>query len=346
MIITLVTTHQTPDTDALAAAAALWWCLAPTEAAPVVAFDSAPRAEAHAPAQGRFIVDVGRGELDHHHHADPRSACAFGLVVEYIAHHGAPDQARRAMALRPLIPLVLRQDSTGKIVDDPDQQRTSLPAMLHRLVWAHQDDQAAWRDAWTILRMVFDAVGDRGEAPDSWMRQDRILRALDGDGNVPLAQFLGALEVQEQRAYATVMGDPQRVCTDYGVRLRGDVASYEVCLTAGAFHPGRYLRAAIAAAYPEVRMIVSVTRWHDTAGRRITVSRGVGRTRAGADLDCRALVATARAALPADDQELRSWYAERWFAGTGALTFPRPDDPPAGLVDRLAEVLHAPEGQG
>lgn len=239
MIIQIVTTHQTPDTDALSAAAALWWCLAPG-ATPQVNFDSSLSSAAHVPAEGHFVVDIGLGELDHHQFDDPRSACAFGLVVEYIATHGTAEQQARAVGLRALIPLVLAQDSTGRIFDDPDQQQASLPAMLNRLVWAHQDDQAAWRDAWTILRIVFDAVAGNGEAPKYWMRQDSILRALDGDGKYQLAQFLVDLDVQETRARTAVASDPHAVCSAYGVQVIGNVASYEVSLTAGRFGNGHH----------------------------------------------------------------------------------------------------------
>jgi len=337
-MITLVTTHPTPDLDACTAAAALWWCYAPHRT-PVVRF-AAPAPGDHCPAAGRFVVDTGRGELDHHQLPDPRAACAFGLTLAYIQRTAPPPAATRAMFLTPLLPLVLAQDSTGRMFADPEAQAQSLGAILNRIVWACQNDHAAWAHAWVILDAVFTSVAAGGD-PQQAVRQPWITRWLRQAGHRATVDLIERTAAQDAAAWALVTAHPEQVCARYRVRVSGPLARYDTSLIAGTFAPGRHLRSAIAAVHPTVQIIVSRTRWRMRAGGLISDSRGFGRTAAGAHLDCRDLLAQARTALPAFDQELASWYAESWFAGTGSLKVPRPDPPPAGLLDALATALAA-----
>jgi hypothetical protein len=333
MHIHRVTTHRTPDTDAFTSAAALWWCLAPG-ATPLVVFDSSPDATAHCPREGRYVVDVGRGELDHHQFTDPRSACAFGLVLDYIETHGDAAQRARAAQLRPLVPLIMRQDSTGRMFDDRAVQRQALPALLNDMVWWHQDDDAAWADAWEIISRVFDAVAIGHAAERAVLSVPQILIA---NGAQDVAERIVMLVALAAQAGQIVEDDPEGVCAHSGVTVSARVASFTVTRTVGRFEPD--IIGAIERAYPDVLTIVSETTWLHRDGHVISVSRNVGRTRAGKHLDCRLLHQQRRQALPHFVPELALWHAEPWFTGTGSLKFPRPTAPPPGCIHAVAETL-------
>jgi hypothetical protein len=301
-----------------------------------VAFDSTPAPTAHSPGEGRYVVDVGRGELDHHQFADPRSACAFILVLDYIATHGDAAQRARATQLRPLAPLILRQDSRGRMFDDHALQLQALPALLSDLVWWHQKDDAAWADAWVILTGVFDAVATGANAEVAVVSVPQLLIANGEQDVVERVMMVTDLAAQARQI---VEDDPHSVCECASVTMAAGIAHFTVTRTVGRFEPD--IIGAIERAYPDVLLIVSETTWLHRDGQVLSVSRNVGRTRAGKHLDCRVLHQQVCSALPAYQDELQRWHAEAWFAGTGSLKFPRPTAPPPGCMQAIAETLRA-----
>lgn len=302
MMDILVTTHVNPDTDALFAAAVPGYMH--LGATITTRFDSAPDPTWHDPARGRYTVDVGRGQFDHHQLENSRSTCAFSLVCEYFLHHGDDRQRFIAAALLDRVaPSVLRQDSTGSISAprDPVANLLGLPAAIDRLCWSEQhDDHVAFAVA-PIIRSLFD-------------------------------EQVAAYEAHQY---------PERVLAQMTLHrtTSGRVIGVEMEQVVGQYSPLSSWRSVLAAQEP-AQIAVSCTRWLNPDGTTKTWSRGVGVLRREDEkrIDIRSLLAQ----IQVSDQlatEIASWHIESWWGGCGGLKYPRPDAPPAGLVAGLADQL-------
>jgi|GEM_PF-4930035 len=297
--------HRNMDTDCATAIAAVRY-LTP-EAEHEIVFDSRPDPARH-DGVSTFIVDVGRGPLDHHQLPDPRSTCAFTLVCEHFIAHGDAWQRLRAMALlERLGPSVLRQDSTGSLDPerDPSVMVLGLPTTISNIVWEAQDDQIAWREIWPLLRRLFDqqvAAYEVEHAPESVLAQANITVSPSG-----------------------------RVIGIAWTQVAGEISAMS------------HMHRAVELVYPGYQVSVSTTRWLDRSGNLLTISRGVGRNDRVRSINVEAVMDRLPLTRlnPAVQAEIGTWIRLAFFAGGGGLKAPRVDEPPATLVAELLDALEA-----
>ena len=305
----ILTTHPHPDLDAALSVLAVVYLAGRRHPDPGVAlrFDSHPDPTWHEPTTGRYTVDVGGGDLDHHvRHATggstaDRSTCAFLKVCAWFESHGSPDQAAAARALaRQLGPAVLRQDTTfaGFTRErDPDAQWLGLPRLLDALLATMPDEQAL-RTLWPLVRALFD----RAVAVDQTWQTARSTIA----------------------AWLTVWTTPRGIVI--GVREDRQIGDSSACWDVAWQQ------------HPEARLMLYETTWRDGAGQVVTISRGLSPRTPDGELrgDARQILAHAQAgATGALATELARWHAEEWFAGLGSQKYPVSTPPPAMWMDTL-----------
>jgi hypothetical protein len=298
--------HENMDTDCATAIAAVRY-LTPAADKHEIVFDSRPDPARH-DGVSTFIVDVGRGPLDHHQLDDPRSTCAFNLVCEHFIAHGDVWQRLRAMALlERLGPSVLRQDSTGSL--DPEREVTvnvlGLPTTISTIVWEAQDDQVAWREIWPLLRRLFDqqvAAYEAEHAPESVLAQAAI-----------------------------TVSPSKRVIGIAWTQVAGEISALS------------HMHRAVEIVYPDYQVSVSTTRWLDRSGKLVTISRGVGRNDRLRSINVQAVMdrLPLTGLSPAVQREIGTWIRLAFFAGAGGLKAPRADAPPNTLVAELLAALEA-----
>jgi len=345
-----VITHTMPDLDALSATAAVFWICErpqPSDVPTGVSFwdgANAPPFE-HAPHRHNVIVDIGGAHaFDHHHLSQPRSTCAFNLVVEHFAASPVPTIRQRALAIAPLKPFIHRQDSTGAIFGERDRDRRSIASALRASSWQASDDRKTWQCWYPVFAVLFDTVEQHPNTVESMLEWNAIAHAMRQYGVGDIAdETTDALEQQIALSHA-VDENPEILLPHLNtLKVFGDssVVAYAFDATVGAWSPILRDREALARLYPNACVLVSNRTWRARDGRLCTVSLNVGQalTPAGRAIDIRHVYRFIFNDPHVGHDlhaELASWYVESWFAGRGSMKRPALRPAPANFLQETA----------
>jgi len=337
-----VATHTFPDLDALSASAAVFWIVGQEDPTTLLFWDGAGDPPLrHDPGSGDVIVDIGGANaFDHHHLPDPRSTCAFALVVDFFAASENESFRARAQSLIPLKPALLRQDRTGALFSRDDDDRVSIANALRALAWQESDDAATWRWFFPVLTTIFSSVAQSPQDVESLLSWRTVAHLMRTHGNAETAERIGDALERQLMLRAEVRSNPALLLpllTDLHVLRDPPLVAYACESVVGAWTPVLHDREALAALFPHAAVLISQKRWMDRTGGDRTWSLNVGRalTDSGRLIDVpilhRLLCADDRLPAPIRS-DMATWYVESWFCGRGSLKRPTLRPPPHAFI--------------